>query len=160
MSNIRIKIGLILGLIFLLGGCAGNWAGYGSFQASREATNLFDRHHVRGDCQYYVTGSYQYPAAIICLDKRYTMDDHLWLKVEMTPELLEGFVSGMQTRAAQIGRPRHLFGFDLIDKTGARIGIWYSILTATTSFSVSGNKAIIVTPELDTYEKYERDKEY
>lgn len=160
MSQYIIKASLILGLILLLGGCAGFGAGYGTFKNSSDATNLFERHQLREGYSYYVTGSYQYPTAILGLDKRYAMDDHLWKRVEMTPELLKEFVSGMKTRASQIGRFQSVFGFDLLDQTGARIGIWYSLLSATTSFHVAGNKAIIVTPELDTYEKYEPDRDY
>jgi hypothetical protein len=83
-------------------------------------------------------------------------DDTLWKKVDMTPERCLDMVSHIQTRAPGLGL--FPYGFIIQDDQGRRIGVWYSILTATTPvWMLNDHTAVIHTPPVDTYLRYEKD---
>jgi hypothetical protein len=85
-------------------------------------------------------------------------DDTLWKKVDMTPERCLDMVSHIQTRAP--GLSLFPYGFIIQDDQGRRIGVWYSILTATTPvWMLNDHTAVIHTPPVDTYLRYEKDPE-
>jgi hypothetical protein len=86
----------------------------------------------------------------------YTLESDLWKKVEMTPPIFRELVMDMQTRALNLGQSQH--GFAMFDDKGNGIGIWYSILSARTMLKMKDSRTVIIyTPDIDTYEKYERD---
>ena len=53
---------------------------------------------------------------------------------------------------------RHGDNLSILDDQGKRIGVWYSIITAPTSvWMKDDHTAVIYTPDIDTYIRYERD---
>jgi len=49
-----------------------------------------------------------------------------------------------------------LHGFAMLDDKGKQIGVWYSILEAKTSLKMKdSNTVIIVTPDIDTWLRFE-----
>ncbi|MDZ4163495.1 MAG: hypothetical protein U1C55_00040 [Smithellaceae bacterium] len=159
MRNNKIKTSLLLSIMFfILWGCGGLWQQYGTFRPDDRVTKEFQRFQINQDYNYYVTGSYQYPGAILGLDKRYTLEDDLWQKLDVSPVVFKEMISSMQTRASQLPRYQTVFGFAILDNTGRQIGVWYSLLSAATAVEVKGNRVMILTPRLDTYERYEGEK--
>jgi len=150
-------------LLLLLAGlttiaCAAGMAGKnGRIDASREATAAFESYAVNPAYRYYVSGSALHPNALIGLSRDYRLDPGtLWKGVDMTPNRMKEIVDGMKARAAQLIQIPQ--GFNLVDDTGRVIGVWYSILTARTFVQMKPDGIVrIDTPDIDTYDKFERD---
>lgn len=135
-------------------GCAGLHSGsYGKIAPDRNVTYAFETYQVNPDLIYYISGSDVYPHAIIGIDKSYTLKSELWKKREFTPETLKVLIEDMKDRVMEFYEILH--GFDILDNAGNDIGDWYSILSATTTVRVEDHNVIIITPDIDTYEKYE-----
>ncbi len=133
-------------------GCAGpHGRNYGRIIPDGDVTRAFEEYQSDPGVNYYISGSDVFPNAIMGLNKAYTLDSTLWKRVEMTPQALGDLVSNMQTKA----RIQH--GFVLVDNKGNRIGVWYSILTASTSLWMKDDHTVVIlTPALDTYNKLKR----
>ncbi len=128
-----------------------NW---GRIVPDSEVTKSFETYQVSPDSNYYISGSDVYPNAILGLNKAYTLDSTLWKKVELTQANLQVMVTDMKSKARDIGQNQ--FGFVVLDNRGKKIGIWYSLLTATAPVRMKGDDEVIIyTPDQDTYEKYE-----
>jgi hypothetical protein len=144
----------------LLSSCAGLWPDrIGGIVLDREAALIFEKKQCGGDYQFYYSGSDLYPSALMGVRKDIRLeDDTPWKKVDMTPERCVDMVSHIQTRALGLGL--FPYGFVIQDDQGRRIGVWYSILTATTPvWMVDHHTAVIHTPAVDTYLRYEKDPE-
>lgn len=146
-----LGIGFVL-ILFVSAGCVGPHAGgYGSIVPDGEIGRSFETYQPDPGLQYYISGSDALPNAIMGLDKTYALESTLWKKVAMTPQALRDLVTHMHI-AAPI-----MHGFALIDPQGKRIGVWYSILSATTWLRMQDEHTVVIaTPELHTYEKIER----
>ena len=143
---------LSLLLLCLPVGCGGLHDGdYGRIVPDGGVQQTFESYQPDPDFNYYISGSDAQPNAILGINKDYILESTLWKRIEMTPRVLRDLVTHMK-----IGAPI-IHGFVLLNHAGDRIGVWYSILSATTWFRMTGNHTIVVaTPELHTYEKRER----
>ena len=151
---------LICLLVMVLSSCAGLWPDrIGRIVLDREAALIFEKKQCGAEYQYYYSGAELYPSALMGIRKDIRLeDDTLWKKVDMTPERCLDMVSHIQTRA--LGLSLFPYGFVIQDDQDKRIGIWYSILTATTPVWMKDNHtAVIHTPPVDTYLRYEKDSE-
>jgi hypothetical protein len=159
MRKIRnVQTVLICFLVMMLSSCAGLWPNrVGRIVPDPEAALTFEKKQCGAEYQYYYSGSELYPSALMGIRKDIRLeDDTLWKKVDMTPERCLDMVSHIQTRA--LGLSLFPYGFVIQDDQGKRIGIWYSILTATTPVWMKDNHtAVIHTPPVDTYLRYEKD---
>jgi len=152
-SRLKPPLYSICALVLLVSaGCAGLHAGhYGEFVPDGDVTAAFESYQPDPDLGYYISGSEVFPNAIMGLNRAYTLDSTLWKKRTMTPGILRELVTNMQMKDPI------LHGFALVDNTGNRIGVWYSLLSATTALWMKdGHTVVILTPALDTYEKIER----
>lgn len=130
---------------------AKNW---GKIVPDEEVKNKFETYQVSSNINYYISGSDVYPNAILGLNKDYTLVSTLWKKVELTQAMLEVIVTDMKSRATNIGQNQ--FGFAVLDNKGEKIGVWYSILSATAPVQMKEDKKVVIyTPDQDTYEKHE-----
>jgi hypothetical protein len=149
-----VSVLLLLGLNFIA--CSGSlFRNYGRILPSEEADRDMEGGVFRPEIRYYISGSDLYPNALIGLHRDYRLNpETLWKEVAMTPGKLREIVGFMKTRAYEFRQfPR---GFDLIDTEGKKVGFWYSIFTARTfiRFEEDGT-VMIVTPELDTFDRLE-----
>ena len=156
----RLRRVLILSVLLLMGlyivACSGSlFRNYGQILANQEVDRDLEGNVVHPEFRYYISGSDLYPNAFIGLHRDYRLDrETLWKEVAMTTAKLREIVGFMKTKAYGFHQfPR---GFDLIDTGGKKIGFWYSIFTARTflRFEEDGT-VMILTPELDTYDKLE-----
>ena len=140
-------------------GCAGLHSGsYGKITPDRNVTQAFETYQVNPDLNYYISGSDIYPHAIIGIDKNHTLKSELWKKRGFTPETLKNLVEDMKFRVMEFYETPH--GFDILDNDGNDIGDWYSIFSATTIVKTEeDHSVIIITPDIDTYEKYKIERE-
>ena len=156
--NVGYCLLLLAGLTTIA--CAGRMFGsYGRIEGSDRATQSFERYYVDPTYRYYISGSDVYPNALIGLSRDYRLDPGtLWKEVEMTPKKMKELVDQMKARASQIMQIPQ--GFDLFDDKGRVIGVWYSIITARTFVQMEKDGIVrIDTPDLDTYDKFERDRD-
>ena len=146
-------------LILSSSGCAGFHSGsYGKIRPDQDVTQAFETCQVNPDLNYYISGSDAYPHAIIGIDKNHTLKSELWKKREFTPETLKNLVENMKFKVMQFYETPH--GFDILDNDGNDIGDWYSIFSATTAVKIEeDHSVIIITPDIDTYERYEIKRE-
>jgi hypothetical protein len=150
----------VLAILALLCSCAAILSGTaGRIVPDQEAARIFEKESCRADYAWYASGSFVYPHAIIGIRKDLKLvDDTLWRKVDMTPETCRELVSGIQTKGRQINQSP--FGFAILNDRGERIGIWYSILSARTSVLMKDNRTVVIyTPDIDTYDRYETERE-
>ncbi|MBA4397395.1 MAG: hypothetical protein C0394_08435 [Syntrophus sp. (in: bacteria)] len=145
-------------LAVILSSCAGLWPDrIGGIVPDREAALIFEKKQCGGGYQYFYSGSDLYPSALMGIRKGISLESGtLWKKIDMTPERCLDMVSHIETRALGLGLLP--YGFVIQDDRGSRIGVWYSILTATTPvWMKDDHTAVIHTPPVDTYMRYEKD---
>lgn len=141
-------------LVLLSFGCAGLFNGnYGKIVPDWNVMHAFENYQVNPGLNYYISGSDVYPHAIIGIDKRYSLNSTLWKKVEFTPQTLKALVDDMNAKVSEINQTLH--GFTILDTKGNDIGNWYSILSAKTTVKIEDHSVVIITPDIDTYDKYE-----
>ncbi len=131
---------------------------YGSILADGRVKEAFEKFQVNPSYNYFYSGSEVYPNAVMGLDKTYTLESDLWKKVDMTPAKLREIVTFMRDKAATVNLMTSLHGFVILDDKGKQIGVWYSILKATTKSSVrmKGDKTVLIdTPDIDTWLQFE-----
>ena len=159
--NLR-KIGcfyLILTLCLTAAACSGSlFRNYGRINPNTEVTQAFEGYRVDSDFRYYVSGAHHYPNALMGLHRDYRLDPRtLWREVSgMTTAMMKEIVDNMKTKASE----HHLFqyGFEMSDNKGRPIGVWYSVLVARTFLRMNEDGTVrIDTPDLDIYERLERD---
>jgi hypothetical protein len=94
------------------------------------------------------------------LHRDYRLDpETLWKEVAMTPARMKEIVEDMKTKAAEYRLFQ--YGFEMSDDKGRPIGVWYSILSARTFLRMQEDGTVrIDTPELDTYEKIEAERDH
>ena len=142
-------------------GVSGVGAGGGRqyLSGSNEVVEEFEKAIVRPNYQYYYSGSDAHPAAILGLDRRYALTNDLWKPVPLTPAKLKDWVDDMQRMTVFTPRPLH--GFWVLDGAGNRIGVWYSVLGATSTVRVKPepeNRIWIDTPPPDVYHEFDQDR--
>ncbi len=127
---------------------------YGKIRPSAEAYRLFASYTVLPDYRYYISGSDDFPNALIGVDKTYTLEGGLWKEVDMTRAKLKEIIEDMHLKARAKTPPWILHGFDILDNKGKRIGLWYSILEAATNVKMEGDhKVLIYTPKSDVWDR-------
>jgi len=156
------NVGLCVLLLLCLGvlSCSGSlFRNYGQILPGGEVTRDLERGVFHPELRYYISGSDLYPNALIGLQRDYRLDPAaLWKEIAMTPEKLREVVGFMKTKAFEYGQ--FPYEFELLDRGGKKIGFWYSLLTARTFLRFEEDGTVLLpTPDLDTYEKLEPEKE-
>jgi hypothetical protein len=141
--------------------CTGTFfKNYGRINPNSEATRAFESYQVNADFRYYISGSNLYPNALMGLHRDYRLDpETLWKEVTMTPAKMKEIVEHMKAKADEYRQFQ--YGFEMSDDKGRPIGVWYSLLTARTSLRMQENGTVrIDTPQLDTYEKFDAERNH
>jgi len=76
----------------------------------------------------------------------------------MTPAKLQEIVTFMKNMAATVNLTTSLHGFMILDDKGRQIGVWYSIMEATTKsyIRMTDSKTVLIdTPDIDTWLQFE-----
>ncbi len=159
-SRRNVHFYLLVAVCLSVTACAGfRFQNYGRIDPSAETTRAFESYQVNPEFRYYISGSDFTPNALMGLNRAYRLDPRtLWKEVQMTPEKMREIVEHMKTKAFEYDERQ--YGFEMSDDTGRPIGVWYSILTARTFLHREADGTVrIDTPDLDTYEKFERQVE-
>jgi hypothetical protein len=127
-----------------LTGCAATAARKPSgVTTSQAATDIWHSFEVLPNYKYYYSGPDDRPFYIIGIDNRFHLKSNLWKPVDLTPQQLEKWIN----IPPRVGYSPRLYGADITDMNGQRVGLWYSVrdwrLLGTAS--VGENNQISVT---------------
>ena len=115
---------------------------YGKLKRDKETTRIFQKYEFLPNHTYYICGQGNIPHAIIGIHNDYTLRKGLWKKVDISPQLLRGWVDQMDT----------IYGFQpygskILDNYGKQVGIWFSSKQWTTVVLEEDNGIAVFTPE-------------
>jgi hypothetical protein len=130
-----------IGLGFLILLCSCSISNYGRLQSSDEISKLFNDHKILSDHLYYYSGLQGVPDAIIGIDSNYSLYSKSWQQVDLSPLLLEKWISRMTY--VHLVTPR---GAWILGPDGQRIGIWYSARHQAAVRLEEGNRVVIIPP--------------
>ncbi len=116
---------------------------YGQLRINQEVSLAFERSMVRDQMAYYTSGPDGYPNAILGVDKSWTLQSDLWKRQDLTAAGMAALVSGMQEKRVP------LYGFDVLDHRGLKIGDWFSVLEVHITVAIRGEGIVdISTPDI------------
>ncbi len=138
-----IKKYVILLYILPLIGCAAVTRGYGTFVPDQNSPMNLEALQIDPDMNYYFSGPYLWPDAIIGVKKAYTLDSTLWKKIDVTPELVQKFISFIKSQpSAMMFR-----SYAILDSNGKQIGVWYSSSDVNSYIRMEDERTVdIATP--------------
>ncbi len=148
--NLNIVLGLITALVIsavagLFAGCA-TGGSKGTMQPSRELNQKILNYDVLPDYNYYYSGSFERPNAILGIHKDYQLVSQFWQTAQISPTQMGKWI---QTIGPEKYRgPSGYIAAYILDPDGKKIGIWYSIQNATTVEFLEGNKVKVNSPDL------------
>jgi hypothetical protein len=93
-------------------------------RTSQAATDIWNSYQILPNYKYYYTGGDAQPNYIIGIDDRYQLTSKLWKPVDLTPAMLKNWLNYIQPR---VGYDPSLYGADITDLNGKRVGLWYSV---------------------------------
>jgi hypothetical protein len=105
-------------------GCAAVPDRASGIRTSQAATDIWNSYQVLPNYKYYYAGSDAQPSYIIGIDDRYHLTSKLWKPVDLTPAMLKNWLNYIQPR---VGYDPSLYGADITDANGKRVGLWYSV---------------------------------
>jgi len=122
---------------------------YGKLRPSRKAAAAYESFSVDPDRHYYISGSAEYPTAVIGIAKAWTLKTDLWRKQELDAPGMKYLVQNMQRKAMERGKALH--GFDILDHRGEILGNGYSGLDIGVTVKTGSDGSVIIsTPPMDT----------
>lgn len=148
-NSLSMLLAVFLSLV-LLTGCATSGGSYARLDRDRDLDNRFRNYEVMQDYNYYTSGGYDKPNAILLIHKDYVLDNpgNLWVEVpyvdynQMRKWI---YVISSEQDAKRSG---DYFATYMLDEKGNRVGIWYSVEMFATAKFLGENRILVYTPEL------------
>jgi hypothetical protein len=110
---------IILFSVFLLAGCMGY---YGRLIPNPDVERFFHGKTKLPDFNYYYSGRYNLPYAVIGLKKAYKLNDRVWIKLDDHSDIYHQIENLFSTP----GNNYNKIGADILDSSGNKVGIWFS----------------------------------
>ena len=147
MNKAFQKLLLLITVISLLfSGCAGT-KNYGTFHFDRELDNMFLSYQVLPDYNYYTSGGYDKPNAILGVHKDYQMVTDFWVSIpNVNSAQLEKWIRA--TDPQDTGPGHKYLAYYILDPEGKQVGFWYSIQNHTVVKFLEDNRVEVYTPDL------------
>jgi Na+-translocating ferredoxin:NAD+ oxidoreductase RnfG subunit len=136
-------IALIIVVAGLLAGCATNGT-YGTLERSQELNQKFLNYEVLPDYNYYSSGGYDRPDAILGIQKDYQLVSDLWEPAQISSAQMAKWIQAIDPESYR--GPVGYFAAYILDPDGKKVGIWYSIQNTTTVKFLEGKKIEVYTP--------------
>ena len=136
----------IIALSFFIGCATGG--NYGKTKRDRDLNNLFLRYEVLPDHNYYTSGGYDKPDAILALHKDYELDNTktYWRSIpNVDSSQMRKWIDTIAPEQ-DYRYSNAYFAAYILDLGGKRVGAWYSIDTHATVQFLEGNKILVNTP--------------
>ena len=140
-------------MLLLLAGYAAAGNIYGSLDRDRDLDNMFRNYEVLQDYNYFTSGGYDAPNAILLIHKDYKLDNpgNLWVPIPYVDnEQMRKWVSTISSEQ-DFNRSGNYYAAYILDQNGQRIGVWYSVEVFATVKFLEGNKVLVYTPELNQH---------
>jgi hypothetical protein len=140
-------------MLLLLAGYAAAGNIYGSLDRDRDLDNMFRNYEVLQDYNYFTSGGYDTPNAILLIHKDYEMGNpgNLWTPIPYVDyEQMRKWVSVISSEQ-DFNRSGNYYAAYILDQNGQRIGVWYSVEVFATVKFLEGNKVLVYTPELNQH---------
>jgi hypothetical protein len=121
LKNNWLKI-LFLVVPWVVLSCSGH---HGRLAVNNAVKAQFEDYQVLSDHRYYYSGSVARPRAVIGIHEIYTLKSNLWVPVNLTPDILKGWVDyfGPSTKYFKSHN-----GSDILAEDGSKIGVWYAFI--------------------------------
>lgn len=150
MNLSSVSTGLITMLVIsavagILAGCATSGI-KGSMQPSQELNQKFLNCEVQQGYNYYYSGSFERPNAILGIHKDYQLVSQLWNTVELSSAQLTTWIGAIAPE--EYRGPSGYSAAYILDSNGKKVGIWYSIQNSTGVKFFEGNKVNVNSPDL------------
>jgi hypothetical protein len=154
----NIWTGLIASLVIyavagLLTGCATSGT-KGTMQTSQELNQKFLNYEVVQGYNYYYSGSFDRPNAILGIHEDYQLVSQLWKPAQVSSAQLAKWIGSIAPE--EYRGPSGYSAAYILDPEGKKVGIWYSILNTTTIKFLEGNKIEVNSPDLYPPSKLEK----
>jgi hypothetical protein len=146
MNRVFRKLLLVLVIFFFfLSGCA-HTGNYGTFRRDRELNQMFLSYQVIPDYNYFTTGGYDRPKAILGVHKDYLMVTDFWVSI---PDVDSAqMYKWIRTIDPEDRGPEHnYFASYILDQEGKQVGIWYSNENSTVVKFLEDNKIDVYPPD-------------
>jgi len=140
-------------IFFLLASFALAVGIYGTFDRDRDLENMFRNYEVMEDYNYYTSGGYDKPNAILLIHKDYELVNpgNLWVTIPYVDyNQMRKWVGSISTEEDS-NRSYNYFAAYILDQNGKRVGAWYSYETFAPIKFRADNKIFVYTPDLNQY---------
>ena len=134
-------------ILLFVSGCA-DTGDRGTLRRDRELGQMFMSYQVMPEHNYFTSGGYDKPNAILGIHKDYEMvTEANW---RIIPNVSSAQVEKwIRTIDPEDRGPGHdYFAYYILDPEGKRVGFWYSIQRHTVVKFLEGNKIEVYPPEL------------
>jgi hypothetical protein len=126
---------------------------YGKLVRNRDLDNMFRNYEILQDYNYYTTGGYDRPNAILLIHKDYELDNpgKLWVPIPYVDyEQMRKWVSVISSEQ-DFNRSGDYYAAYILDQDGKKMGVWYSVEVFATVKFLEGNRILAYTPPLSPY---------
>jgi hypothetical protein len=147
MHKTLLQIFLLIAVFpFFFSGCTGT-GNYGAFQRNLELSQIFLSYKVLPDYNYYTSGGYDKPNAILGVHKDYQLITDQWLSIPNADSAqVHKWISTIDPEDRGAGNS--YFAYYILDPEGKQVGFWYSIQKHTVVKFQEENKIEVYTPDL------------
>jgi len=153
IMNRRNRIFNLLGsalMLILLASCTAAVDIYGTTDRDRDLDNMFLNYEVLKDYNYFTSGGYYKPNAILLIHKDYELDNpgNLWVPIPYVDyNQMRKWISIISSDQ-NFNRTGDYYAAYILDQNGQRVGAWYSAETFATVKFLEGSKIFVYTPDL------------
>ena len=134
--------------LILLAGCATS-GNFGKTERNKDLDNMFLNYEVLTDHRYYTTGGYDAPAAILAIHTDYILDNsgNLWVPIPNVDQAqMKKWIDTIAPEQNYRGTNSYFAAY-ILNPSGKRVGVWYSIDPQATVKFLEGNKILVHTPD-------------
>ena len=142
----KLLLAIVIILLFV-SGCA-DTGDRGTLRRDRDLYNMFSAYQVMPDHNYFTSGGYDKPNAILGIHKDYEMiTEANWRLIpNVSSAQVEKWIRTIDPEDREVGS--NYFAYYILDPEGKRVGFWYSIQKHTVIKFLEGNKIEAYPPEL------------
>ena len=142
---ILVVAAMAVSLVF--SGCATTGANRGMLERNRDLERTLLSYEVFPDHQYYTSGGYDKPNAILGIHEDYELVTDLWLHIpNVNTAQMRKWIDTISPD--QDYGSKGYFAAYILDPEGNKVGFWYSIQDTTTIKFLGDNKLQVYTPDL------------
>jgi hypothetical protein len=140
-----INFFLISSAAIALVGCAAT-DDRGTLQRDQELNQMILAYEILPDHNYYFSGSFERPNAILGIHKDYELVSQLWQTTQINSAQVRKWIGTIAPE--EYRGPSGYIAAYILDPDGKKVGIWYSIQNTTSVEFLEGNKIKVNSPDL------------